>query len=68
MNLKFIIILFSVFLHFSCTVKHYQEAFNMRKDSFMGEQVATMVREYPTVENIRSPMNTRPYRINIHWS
>jgi len=40
----------------------------MRKDSFTGEQVATMVREYPTVENIRSPMNTRPYHINIHWA
>jgi PBP1b-binding outer membrane lipoprotein LpoB len=66
--MRYAIIALLGFLLSACAVKHYQEAFNMRKDSFTGEQVATMVREYPTVEKIRNPMNTRPYRINIHWS
>lgn len=63
-----VLVLLSFLLSACTTVKHYQEAFSKRNDSFTGEQVATMVREYPTVEKIRNPMNTRPYRINVHWS
>lgn len=67
-TMRYLIVVLLGFLLSSCAVNHYQEAFSMRKDSFTGEQVATMVREYPTAEKVRSSQRTGPYRINIHWS